>query len=392
MCSLNPVHGFAEVEHLAKLLAAISEDDQTLLLTKEQQDQILKAWNKLDDHDQHPHKFHQAYKAHWGNTLYGRTKREDELEAGIIQRRKMMNRYSPAQPIDVQYNRLVYCVIKQIWLCHEKKISPEKLTITRAYERLQHKILVEDPVLSKLGIPLPKINSKCVRDFIRRQERLINYNATKQSTKIVRRLDQVVTCTLPEPSVQPRVLPPATWEEITYEHIESRAGTKVLKQRSDIVIPVAQSKVKTSVKPVYPTATATATRASTHPELSPSSSQHSPPATSAQDVPSSPQALSVPGKIMTTQPVDVPVSWAKSTIYKRKQKEATLSGVGIKVSRVDHMPVCTLCHGPTQGHQKYKKKSWCGVKKQSTSKGFQNVTYDSFDHFKEKVDQHMSHK
>ena len=174
MCSLNPVHGFAEVEHLAKLLAAISEYDQTLLLTKEQQDQILKAWNKLDDHDQHPHKFHQAYKAHWGNTLYGRTKREDELEAGIIQHRKMMNRYSPAQPIDVQYNRLVYCVIKQIWLCHEKKISPEKLTITRAYERLQHKILVEDPVLSKLGIPLPKINSKCVRDFIRRLERLIN--------------------------------------------------------------------------------------------------------------------------------------------------------------------------------------------------------------------------
>lgn len=39
-----------------------------------------------------PHKFPAIYKAHWGNTLYGRTKGPSVEEAGVVQRLKMANR------------------------------------------------------------------------------------------------------------------------------------------------------------------------------------------------------------------------------------------------------------------------------------------------------------
>lgn len=45
-------------------------------------------------------------------------------------------------------------------------------------------VMLEDNVLSKAGIPLPKINVKTVRDFIRCQERLLNLRATKQPASI----------------------------------------------------------------------------------------------------------------------------------------------------------------------------------------------------------------
>ena len=53
------------------------------------------------------------------------------------------------------------------------------LIMTR-YEHLLHRVVVDDPVLSKLGIPLAKINSKCVRKFIPKHEALAAVNASAQ--------------------------------------------------------------------------------------------------------------------------------------------------------------------------------------------------------------------
>lgn len=88
----------------------------------------------------------------------------------------MAKRYAPAQQdISAQHNRLMYTLVKLLWLglpISSRTQSPDKTVILKAYERIQHCILVEDPVLSKVGIPLPKINIKTVCDFIRRQEKL----------------------------------------------------------------------------------------------------------------------------------------------------------------------------------------------------------------------------
>ena len=58
------------------------------------------------------------------------------------------------------------------------KASPEKIQITKMYERMQQRVMVDDPVLSKLIISLPRINSKSVHDFIRRQEALASIGTT----------------------------------------------------------------------------------------------------------------------------------------------------------------------------------------------------------------------
>lgn len=56
--------------------------------------------------------------------------------------------------------------------------------ITNHHQRIQQRVMVEDPQLSQLGLPLQKIN-KHVGDFVRRQEALTSVASTKQMTNIV---------------------------------------------------------------------------------------------------------------------------------------------------------------------------------------------------------------
>ena len=101
--------------------------------------------------------------------MYGCTK-GDAAEATVTQRIKFNLHYTPAQLIDPKKNSLVYCIIKHLWLCLNKEstkaVSPDKIRIHKSYECIQHRVLVEDPILSKLGSPLPKINAKCIHDFM----------------------------------------------------------------------------------------------------------------------------------------------------------------------------------------------------------------------------------
>ncbi|KAK6309826.1 hypothetical protein J4Q44_G00197070 [Coregonus suidteri] len=184
----------------------------------EQRNQVLKAWNAVEEHDKQPQKFNQLYRTHWGNTLYCRTKRDDLVDAALIQRVKMAKRYAPAQQdISAQHNRLMY---------------------TLAYERVQHRILVEDPVLCKAGIPLPKINSKTVQDFIRRQERLLNLHATKQPSTITK-TTSISSADLPPAPHQPAVLPPPDYPLMEYVPTPSTAGTQGVKGRTDMMAPLS---------------------------------------------------------------------------------------------------------------------------------------------------------
>ncbi|CAM4515114.1 unnamed protein product [Leuciscus chuanchicus] len=221
-CSPSPLPGLQKLEKFCALLVDFGLTVNRLSLTTKEKNELIETWQAVEEHDKLPHTFHQLYRTHWGNTLYCRTKRDHLVDAAVIQKVKMAKRYAPAQQdISAQHNRLMYTLVKLLWLglpTSSKTQSPDKTVIQKAYERIQHCILVEDPVLSKVGIPLPKINIKTVRDFIRRQEKLINLQSTR--------------------------MPSAT---IVYEHIPSKAGTKVLKGRSDIATPAPKTPSQVSI-------------------------------------------------------------------------------------------------------------------------------------------------
>ena len=116
--------------------------DDKLSLVTEQRNTILAAWNAVEDHDKQQQKFNQLYRTHWGKPLYCRTKRDNLVDAAVIQRVKMAIRYAPAQQdISAQNNRLIYTLVKLLWLKSPQgsRTSPEMSSILKAYERIQHR-------------------------------------------------------------------------------------------------------------------------------------------------------------------------------------------------------------------------------------------------------------
>ncbi|XP_076841988.1 uncharacterized protein LOC143486080 [Brachyhypopomus gauderio] len=372
-CSPNPLPGFQKLEKFCSALVEIGLQEDKLLLTTEQRNRVLEAWNAVEEHDKQPQQFNQLYRTHWGNTLYCRTKRDDLVDAALIQRLKMAKRYAPAQQdISAQNNRLMYTLVKLLWLRSPRgsSTSPEKMAILKGYERIQHRVLVEDPVLCKAGIPLPKINIKTVRDFIHRQERLLNLHATKQPCTITK-TRSISTADLPPAPLQPAVLPPPDYPLMQYVPTPSTAGTKVLKGRTDIMTP--HSRPQPPVSPaLLPPQDRKKRSATTRPVIAGPSKLPIMPVSQTSGIAGPSALLGLP-------------SWAKSTQYKRKLKDYP-SGLGATQSRVQTLPVCTVCDQLTQGHKKYKKKTFCPVKMMSPSKGLTNSVYDSYEHFMSVVD------
>ena len=278
----------------------------------------------------------------------------------------MAKRYAPAQQdISAQHNRLMYTLVKLLWLRSPSgsRSSPEKSTIFKGYERIQHRILVEDPVLCKAGIPLPKINIKTVRDFIRRQETLLNLHATKQPSSITK-TSSISSAELPPAPHQPTVLPPPDYPLMEYVPTPSTAGTKVLKGTTDIMMPL--SRPQPPLPPVLlprPVKTTPATCTITRPVPSVSASTAAPdtagpstrpimPASQAAPETAAPP-VSVPPTLPATPAITTgsPTFWPRATQYKRKGMEQ-LSEVGAKLAPLQKFPVCTLCGQSTQGHKK----------------------------------------
>ncbi len=79
--------------------------------------------------------------------------------------------------------------------------SPVKHQITKMYQRVQQRVTVDDAELRKLGIPILKINSKCVSEFIRRQEASSATNVTDQGLVVLRR-HQSVSSTSQPPAIE----------------------------------------------------------------------------------------------------------------------------------------------------------------------------------------------
>ncbi|KAL7860180.1 hypothetical protein SRHO_G00153270 [Serrasalmus rhombeus] len=178
----------------------------------------------------------------------------------------------------------------------------------------------------------------------------------------------------------------------------SRAGTKVLKGRTDITmtlsqprpplppvrlpLPVRKNSTTSTITRSVATSASTATTASAGPSTWPITpvGQETPAIAGPSTRPLMPAIQATCGiagpnisvlanvPIMpATQPISTshstggPLFWARATQYKRKRKEH-LSEVGAQLSRVQNLPVCSICDQPTQGHKKYKKKEFLPCK------------------------------
>nr|XP_009298892.1 uncharacterized protein LOC101885685 [Danio rerio] len=216
----------------------------TLLSQYNKPGKIISALNKLDLDDRSIQQFDSLYSARWGNALFGRTS-GDPTEASLVQKFKFSKRYSAAHLVDSRKDRLMYCLVKQLWLHPgvggKAKGSPLKQQITKLYQRVQQRVTVDDDQLSKLGIPILKINSKCVSEFIRRQEALSATNVIDQGLSVLRRHQSVSSTSQPPAEELPEERPHTSRPPVQYPITTSLAGTRKLKQRLPQILPVPPS-------------------------------------------------------------------------------------------------------------------------------------------------------
>ena len=358
----GPCHlpGYQYVENLSSILVNIALQEGRLALTSTEREAVISAWNKLDLHDRSIQQFDSLYSSRWGYCNFGRTKGDPD-ESGIVQKVKLAERYAPAHLVDARKNRLVYCIIKQLWLhpsSVEKAASPQKKHIAKVYQRLQQRVTVDDPELSKLGIPLTKINTKCVAEFIKRQEARASKNVVDFAGSLVRRTASISHESLQPAAELPDVRPLTSRPETVYTTVPSLAGTRAMKVRRDhFATPTAG----TSTEP------SGSVPAGIPPMVSPSQRSVNP----LQDK------------------VTHSYTMAKSTMYKKRK----VDGEGLSCSKKPFTgKTCKLCGETTQGHHKYKKKTYCPQTRMSTSKDLTDRTFSSFDEFKSIVDKQIPWK
>ncbi|CAF87772.1 unnamed protein product [Tetraodon nigroviridis] len=115
VCGPNHLPGYEHVEELSKILVDIALEEGKLAISSFTRQSLIAAWNKLHLHDRSIQQFDSLYAARWGNTLFGRTN-GDPSESSLVQKLKFSKRYSAAHLLDSRKNRLMYCVVKQLWL------------------------------------------------------------------------------------------------------------------------------------------------------------------------------------------------------------------------------------------------------------------------------------
>lgn len=422
VCGPNHLPGYQHVEELSSVLVEVALEEGKLAISENTRQRIISAWNKLELHDRSIQKFDSLYSARWGYVLFGRTC-GDAAEASLVQKLKFTKRFAAAHLLDSRKNRLMYCTIKMLWLhpgCGGKaRGSPQKQLITKAYQLAQHKVTVDDPQLSKLGIPLLKINSKCVADFIRRQEALSARNTTDQGWGIVRPHHSLSATSQPPAPELPDERPHTSRPQVKYEVPQSLAGTRKLTQRHpkqhtshtphqilpappSVFTPAQQLPASTlqtvKIEPQRQHASSSTVPALTiQPQQQASSStlpaltiqpqhQQSPASTlSAQTSEPYLTLTFIQPSPTPSQSVPQPVVMSKSAFYKRKREER-LSGQGSSQKRPVTMHMCSLCGQSTQNHKKYRKKTYCPLKQASTSKELSGQTFKTFEDFQMAVD------
>ncbi|KAI7789391.1 hypothetical protein IRJ41_011903, partial [Triplophysa rosa] len=250
-----------------------------LAISDSTRQRVISAWNKLDLHDRSIQQFDSLYSAHWGNALFGRTN-GDPSESSLVQKLKFSKRYSAAHLVDSRKNRLMYCIIKQLWLhraCGGKaQTGSLKHQITKMYQRVQQSLVSHKRDGSRFICP-PK-SSQCF------------WSQPAPKTEL--------------PDERPHTSRPTVEFEIT----PSLAETRKIKSRLPNVVPVPPTAL-TQLLPAPVLTTPPLALQPTH--------------TSSQLMA---KPLTGPPAVFLPQTSFPPPSTARSTLYKRKRAER--SGVG----------------------------------------------------------------
>ncbi|XP_029691386.1 uncharacterized protein [Takifugu rubripes] len=388
VCGPNHLPGYEQVEELSRVLVDVALEEGKLAISNSTRRRVIAAWNGLHLHDRRVHLFDSLYSARWGNALFGRTN-GDPAESALVQKLEFSKRHLAAHLLDSRKNRLMYCLVKQLWLHPHCRVMagglPHKHLLTRLYQHVQQRVIVDDAELSKLGIPLLKINSKSIAHFIRRQEALSAANVTDQGPPVLRRHQSIAQCSQPPALELSLERLHTSRPQVTYEVTPSLAGTNLKYEHGC-----------TDAAPFLPPPTHIVTSPSPLPPqpepplLAPS--QTTPrkgtfvpkpvPVCSSGQIQATPPTvpLAVP-KHEPSQPPRHQWSPARSTFYKRRWLEH--SGAEPTAFKVH---ICALCGQPTKGHNKYRKKTYCPNSKKSSSPGLEGQTLDTFADFQSAVD------
>ncbi|XP_056608913.1 uncharacterized protein LOC130426256 [Triplophysa dalaica] len=259
---------------------------------------------------------------------------------------------------------------------HSIICSPSSLSIIRSHSIICSPSIIHSlTIIRSLSIMRSHIHAskEVLLHTFKEVHTCINLQSTRMPSATISKTASVSSKDLPPAPHQPSVLPPPVYQQIVYEHIPSKAGTKVLKEQSDMVMsaPKTSSRVMPAMSTVFrPPPSITSSTAPT--QVIPATSTSTTPLTVSS------------GPTETPQSVDTPSVWSRATVYKRKSTDSPTQ-VGVKLSRVHNLPVCTLCQQPTQGHEKYLKKN-CPSKMMSTSKQLDKRVFTSYEHFTTVVD------
>ncbi|KAI4792967.1 hypothetical protein KUCAC02_033016, partial [Chaenocephalus aceratus] len=268
-----------QLERFCSLLLEMGLIDDKLSLVTEQRNAILAAWDAVEDHDKQQQKFNQLYRTHWGNTLYCRTKRHNLVDAAVIQR--------------------------------GSRTSPEKTTILKAYERIQHRFWWTIPFLCPLASSATPALSP--PDYPLMQYVPTPSTAGTQSLK--GRRDMIMPLSHPQTSLPPVSLPRPPTPRPLPSPSPSTATRAIAGPSTRSIVPAIAGR---------PILLATSTIARPVPSLFPGpilpASQPTPAIAGPSSMPLLPAIQATPSadvSVPTTLEC-IPSSWARSTLYKRK--------------------------------------------------------------------------
>ncbi|XP_030835095.1 uncharacterized protein LOC115921619 [Strongylocentrotus purpuratus] len=242
--------GFEQVEALALLLVKLTEGEQHLI-PAEIREQIYKAAGELATHDRSARNFVKKYESKWGYTLFGRCLGPESSQSSAAQKTKFgWMKFAQAAQI-TEESRLLYLVIQL--LKNQPSVSCSSPTKTATNIRTRYKRmcdrLFDDPVLSKVNLPLPNINSKSITNFIGKQETRSNFLATTQP-KVLRHRKVLSFDPLPAPVELPEMLPNPGYAQVKYSVVPHESGKRRGEKRHSLVYePGTSSSTRQSTAP-----------------------------------------------------------------------------------------------------------------------------------------------
>ena len=371
---LSPSHlhlaGFEKVEALALALLELADDGDQHFVSATNRQRILSCFDQLPDYDRSLRQFVKQYESQWGYTLFGRCLGPESAGNSAAQKTKFARRYAPAQQI-TEDSRLLYLIIKMLRNRPPADVvqSPSKqaVKIKSLYKRIVDRVL-DDPALSVCNLPLPNINAKSVSTFLTKQDKKANFSATRVP-KVKPRQSVLSDAPLPAAIHLPHTLT-ATHDEVQYPvqpHLTGKRRHE--KRRLDVDDP--------TVRKVRPPATVGAAPVFIRPR--PCVSTDKAPillVSPAQPVGPSVSFLDRTGFVLTPP--------AKPQTSKRCTPNATK-----KPCAACGVP---QCGGKRKRHTievagKRKIFTFCPTSLKSTTAGFENIEYQSYEHFQQVVNE-----